>query len=180
MTVTRSFVSPWCHSCHHDHFITRHHAPPAPAPQPGDPSCPEWPYQPLGLWVSSPGPDVSAPWPHPGRGHPVLRAPLWRAEVSQQPGVCQQARGHCEASHHRGRGRRCQLCPEKRPPGLCKYLIFRGNIFIIPDFQFSVRSGGHSYTCTNIRDGGLHIDLRRLAIILQYLHLTKTNSIICN
>ena len=28
--------------------------------------------------------------------------------------------------------------------------------------QFSVRSGGHSYTCTNIRDGGLHIDLRRL------------------
>ena len=27
--------------------------------------------------------------------------------------------------------------------------------------QFSVRSGGHSYTCTSIRDGGLHIDLRR-------------------
>ena len=27
--------------------------------------------------------------------------------------------------------------------------------------QFSVRSGGHSYTCTSLRDGGLHIDLRR-------------------
>ena len=27
--------------------------------------------------------------------------------------------------------------------------------------EVSVRSGGHGYTCTNIRDGGLHIDLRR-------------------
>ena len=27
--------------------------------------------------------------------------------------------------------------------------------------QVSVRSGGHSYTCTSLRDGGLHIDLRR-------------------
>ena len=25
----------------------------------------------------------------------------------------------------------------------------------------SVRSGGHGYTCTNIRDRGLHLDLRR-------------------
>ena len=34
------------------------------------------------------------------------------------------------------------------------------NIFSL-SIQFSVRSGGHSYTCTNIRDGGLHVDLRR-------------------
>ena len=27
--------------------------------------------------------------------------------------------------------------------------------------QVSVRSGGHGYTCTNIRDRGLHLDLRR-------------------
>ena len=27
--------------------------------------------------------------------------------------------------------------------------------------EVSVRSGGHGYTCTNIRDRGLHIDLRR-------------------
>ena len=26
--------------------------------------------------------------------------------------------------------------------------------------EVSVRSGGHSYTCTNIKEGGLHIDLR--------------------
>ena len=26
--------------------------------------------------------------------------------------------------------------------------------------QISVRSGGHSYTCTSVRDGGMHIDLR--------------------
>ena len=26
--------------------------------------------------------------------------------------------------------------------------------------EVSVRSGGHSYTCTNIKEGGLHIDMR--------------------
>ena len=28
--------------------------------------------------------------------------------------------------------------------------------------EISVRSGGHSYTCTSIRQGGLHLDLRQL------------------
>jgi len=28
--------------------------------------------------------------------------------------------------------------------------------------QISVRSGGHSYTCTSVREGGMHIDLRGL------------------
>lgn len=28
--------------------------------------------------------------------------------------------------------------------------------------QISVRSGGHSYTCTSIRQGGMHVDLREL------------------
>jgi len=28
--------------------------------------------------------------------------------------------------------------------------------------QLSVRSGGHSYTCTSVKEGGMHIDLRRL------------------
>ena len=27
--------------------------------------------------------------------------------------------------------------------------------------EVSVRSGGHGYTCTNIRDRGIHVDLRR-------------------
>ena len=26
----------------------------------------------------------------------------------------------------------------------------------------SVRSGGHSYTCQSIKEGGIHFDLRRL------------------
>ena len=26
--------------------------------------------------------------------------------------------------------------------------------------ELSVRSGGHSYTCTNIKEGGLHMDMR--------------------
>ena len=43
--------------------------------------------------------------------------------------------------------------------------IFCNFFIIICDSQFSVRSGGHSYTCTNIRDGGLHIDLRRWVIL---------------
>ena len=47
-----------------------------------------------------------------------------------------------------------------RSAGLfCHFFLF------ICDSQFSVRSGGHSYTCTNIRDGGLHIDLRRWGIL---------------
>ena len=28
--------------------------------------------------------------------------------------------------------------------------------------EVSVRSGGHSYTCQSIKEGGLHLDLRRL------------------
>merc|ERR1712128_288589 len=28
------------------------------------------------------------------------------------------------------------------------------------NLELSVRSGGHSYTCTNIKEGGLHIDMR--------------------
>merc|ERR1712198_87102 len=27
--------------------------------------------------------------------------------------------------------------------------------------EISVRSGGHSYTCTNIKEGGVHIDMRQ-------------------
>ena len=27
-------------------------------------------------------------------------------------------------------------------------------------YQISVRSGGHGYICNNIRDGGIHIDMR--------------------
>ena len=26
--------------------------------------------------------------------------------------------------------------------------------------EMSIRSGGHSYTCTNIKEGGVHIDMR--------------------
>ena len=26
--------------------------------------------------------------------------------------------------------------------------------------ELSIRSGGHSYTCTNIKEGGLHLDMR--------------------
>ena len=26
--------------------------------------------------------------------------------------------------------------------------------------EISVRSGGHSYTCTNLKEGGVHIDMR--------------------
>ena len=28
--------------------------------------------------------------------------------------------------------------------------------------ELSVRSGGHSYTCQSIKQGGVHLDLRRL------------------
>ena len=28
--------------------------------------------------------------------------------------------------------------------------------------EVSVRSGGHSYTCQSIKEGGIHFDLRRL------------------
>ena len=28
--------------------------------------------------------------------------------------------------------------------------------------DLSVRSGGHSYTCTNIRQGGVHFDMRKM------------------
>ena len=28
--------------------------------------------------------------------------------------------------------------------------------------ELSVRSGGHSYTCTSLKHGGLHLDLRSL------------------
>ena len=28
------------------------------------------------------------------------------------------------------------------------------------NIELSVRSGGHSYTCTNIKEGGLHVDMR--------------------
>ena len=28
------------------------------------------------------------------------------------------------------------------------------------NLELSVRSGGHSYTCTNIKQGGLHMDMR--------------------
>ena len=28
--------------------------------------------------------------------------------------------------------------------------------------EVSVRSGGHSYTCQSIKEGGVHLDLRRL------------------
>ena len=28
------------------------------------------------------------------------------------------------------------------------------------NIELSVRSGGHSYTCTNIKEGGLHMDMR--------------------
>ena len=62
-----------------------HHVAPVPAAQPDDPRHPQW------CLVWAPGPGVAAPWPHPGRGHPLLRASLWPAEVSQQPGVRQQA-----------------------------------------------------------------------------------------
>ena len=37
--------------------------------------------------------------------------------------------------------------------------------------EVSVRSGGHSYTCTNIKEGGIHIDMRSGEIIL-YLILS--------
>ena len=30
------------------------------------------------------------------------------------------------------------------------------------DLEVSVRSGGHSYTCQSIKEGGIHFDLRRL------------------
>ena len=36
-------------------------------------------------------------------------------------------------------------------------MLFMLNIAI---FQISVRSGGHGYSCNNIRDGGIHIDMR--------------------
>ena len=26
--------------------------------------------------------------------------------------------------------------------------------------ELSVRSGGHSYTCTNLKEGGVHVDMR--------------------
>lgn len=28
------------------------------------------------------------------------------------------------------------------------------------NMEISVRSGGHSYTCTNLKEGGVHIDMR--------------------
>ena len=28
------------------------------------------------------------------------------------------------------------------------------------NMEISVRSGGHSYTCTNLKQGGVHIDMR--------------------
>ena len=28
------------------------------------------------------------------------------------------------------------------------------------NLELSVRSGGHSYTCTNIKEGGVHMDMR--------------------
>ena len=34
--------------------------------------------------------------------------------------------------------------------------------------ELSVRSGGHSYTCTNLKEGGVHVDMRsapQLAVI---------------
>ena len=32
--------------------------------------------------------------------------------------------------------------------------------------QFSVRSGGHSYTCTNLKEGGVHVDMRSASQLL--------------
>ena len=31
--------------------------------------------------------------------------------------------------------------------------------------EVSVRSGGHSYTCTNIKEGGVHIDMREFTTL---------------
>ena len=28
------------------------------------------------------------------------------------------------------------------------------------NMELSIRSGGHSYTCTNIKEGGVHMDMR--------------------
>jgi FAD/FMN-containing dehydrogenase len=39
------------------------------------------------------------------------------------------------------------------------------------NIELSVRSGGHSYTCTNIKEGGLHMDMR-----LEYLELEEYKS----
>merc|ERR1719285_1625322 len=47
------------------------------------------------------------------------------------------------------------------------------------NMEISVRSGGHSYTCTNIKEGGVHCDLRQvvsgamcLSLLLQHNILT--------
>ena len=33
------------------------------------------------------------------------------------------------------------------------------------NMELSIRSGGHSYTCTNIKEGGVHMDMRWGTII---------------
>ena len=39
------------------------------------------------------------------------------------------------------------------------------------NMEVSVRSGGHSYTCTNLKEGGVHIDMRsRLCSVCPYLY----------
>ena len=39
--------------------------------------------------------------------------------------------------------------------------------------KVSVRSGGHSYTCTNIKEGGVHIDMRNF----NKLEMVRTSQI---
>ena len=40
--------------------------------------------------------------------------------------------------------------------------------------ELSVRSGGHSYTCTNLKEGGVHVDMRsapQLSVIIRDLQI---------
>ena len=39
--------------------------------------------------------------------------------------------------------------------------------------ELSVRSGGHSYTCTNLKEGGVHVDMRsaqQLVVIREFIN----------
>ena len=52
--------------------------------------------------------------------------------------------------------------------------------------ELSVRSGGHSYTCTNLKEGGVHVDMRSAPAsrscrsLLEFFKYSANAVIICN
>ena len=111
---------------------------------------------------------AGSPRSGPGRppGPPGL--PVWSGPDPLQPRLRGQEEGH-ERCLHSPAG------PHRRPEhweGRLRHPAGRqgrehGGWFCHRELtlteslpQVSVRSGGHSYTCTNIKEGGLHIDMR--------------------